>query len=406
MGCASSQPELSTKPQHAPGDVPRSSTPSTATVKSKETASDEFATVSNSVRDVSQKSNSSIATQTSPVPPNQVSSATESEDNSPDLSEILAINKALQPSPPTSVNPASGNNQVDFQSLLNYSAVRELQSDLPHLLEDQILEIFEIMDEDEDGFIFANQVDDLVFIIRGREQQNHPPIPPPSSSSSSSTVPSTSINATNPTTPAAKKKPLKPLIYTPEPTAVATIATLSKSVSRSRSAMSLEKAMILNDFVDSESASTTPLSPPPPIKRGFLITVGSTGNTPLPSPSLRPGHLSSGSQTPSGSQSFKCKYHVLDQGMLYHLDSNVRNGPVGLDKHGVSLRGHTILETLPEAPTSILLHTKGVDEDEEDESLLVELKSTEEKDSWQKAIEEHISYVQQQERQVRRQLQL
>lgn len=92
--------------------------------------------------------------------------------------------------------------------------------------------------------------------------------------------------------------------------------------------------------------------------------------------------------------------------MLYHLDSNVRNGPVGLDKHGVSLRGHTILETLPEAPTSILLHTKGMDEDEEDESLLVELKSTEEKDSWQKAIEEHISYVQQQERQVRRQLQL
>eukprot|EP01033_Poteriospumella_lacustris_P013728 gene13728-9829_t len=283
--------------------------------------------------------------------------------------------------------------------------VKELMGEFPYLLDDQLLEVFEVLDDDEDGLVTGRQADEIVCAIRGREQQ-HPQVKSsstPSSPLGTSASPATSpqpsgelqpTQSQSPTTTTGTatktKKVLKPLVYSPEPP-----STPKKSLKRGNSSMAIEKGIILNDFV--AETTSAPVSPPPQVKRGFLVT--SSSNSPLSSPS-RPSSTTN-SRTPS--LGVRSRFHVLDQGILYHLDSNVTSGPVALDKHGVSLRGHTVITTEPDS-NLILLSTKGIIDEEEDEVITLEVKNEQDRLGWVRAIQEHIDYISEQELVLRRQL--
>lgn len=281
--------------------------------------------------------------------------------------------------------------------------VKELTEEFAYLLDDQLLEVFEVFDEDEDGLITGHQADEIVCAIRGREQQakidstSSGPSSPLQSSSSTVTSPqqgelqpTQSQSPTSCGTATKAKKVLKPLVYSPEPP-----TTPKKTLTRGNSSMAIEKGIILNDFV--AETTTAPVSPPPQVKRGFLVT--SSSNSPLSSPS-RPNSTTN-SRTPS--LGIRSRFHVLDQGILYHLDSNVTSGPVALDKHGVSLRGHTVITTEPDS-NLIMLSTKGIIDEEEDEVITLEVKNEQDRQDWVQAIQEHINYISEQEHVLRRQL--
>lgn len=291
---------------------------------------------------------------------------------------------------------------IDFQSFLEMEEVKDLMNEFTYLLDDQLLEVFEVFDDDEDGLVTGHQADEIVCAIRGREQQQPATSSSPSSplGTSASPVsppqqsddlqPTQSQSPTTSGTATKAKKVLKPLVYSPEPP-----TTPKKSLKRGNSSMAIEKGIILNDFV--AETTSAPVSPPPQVKRGFLVT--SSSNSPLSSPS-RPNSTTN-SRTPS--LGIRSRFHVLDQGILYHLDSNVTSGPVALDKHGVSLRGHTVITTEPDS-NLIMLSTKGIIDEEEDEVITLEVKNEQDRQGWVRAIQEHIDYISEQELVLRRQL--
>jgi hypothetical protein len=274
---------------------------------------------------------------------------------------------------------------IDFQSFLDLESVVELLKDFPYLLDDQILEVYEVMDEDEDGLVTAKQAEDIVFVIRGREQLH-------SADTVKSATSVTEVHSNHNASPsAASTSNVSVHSASSSPT--------KKTLIRGTSSMAIEKGIILNDYVAETVIS--PASPPPQVKRGFLIA--SSSDSPLSSPS-RPtssSHSAFTSRTPS--MGGKSRFHVLDQGILYHLDSNVTSGPVALDKHGVSLRGHTVVYSEPDS-NLILLSTKALSDEEEDEVITLSIKNEPDRADWVQAINEHIAYIAEQERLVRRQI--
>lgn len=338
-------------------------------------------------------------------------------------------------SPPPIHDTKAPAGSIDFQKMLIDDRVQELiRSDKTD--ENKLYDLFKIFDEDNDGMISSGQVDEVIWMteasyihsspckgqldplqIETTETTNaknqgpingeatyidspHPETPVTASSVSMtggglSNTPSLSPiglgRATGPpkkSTAAKKKLVHSPLVTTP-----------ASSTAPSSSANTLD------DFADVPSTpavplpkattnnNTTPLSsaikraaerkpneveelniPPeliPPQKKGFLRVTTSLVATP----------------------NSKAKYHVLDAGTLYHLDSLNGSGSFSMDRRGISLKDRVVSGIIDKNALILKRPAHFVSTDEGDDAeITIEIKGGE-KEDWINAFKTHMDFA-------------
>lgn len=305
-----------------------------------------------------------------------------------DMSEVDQIDFANSPE-----RPAIQQQQwrikgdIDFQQYLNWPEIQDLQSRYPELLEDEVLEIFEVMDTHMDGYISHRQGEDIVFLLEAKLNPATAEAQPLAKvhvgnqaiAEKALTEQLTKMNRTAPPPKTTKaKKPIKFVSDTADPPST-TLDDFSSDWIPSAPSSS-------NPPVASISVSKTVIANQPAIKKGFLMqTAGSISPfSPPNSPSLNNGSSSS-----SSSKGSRNRYHVLDAGVLFHLDSHSSTPPFTFDRRGgVDLKDRTLFVR----PDGVLELSKDNSESAEDVVSLC-FKGEDERKEWIGAIKEHLIFA-------------
>lgn len=284
------------------------------------------------------------------------------------------------------------------------------------ITKEKLLELFDIMDENNDGCLNEKEYFEIVSIAESSYEYSMKPIdenssnkqPEPTSTTSTSlSLNSSIINASNHTSnitseddgakdsqlisPTRARKPAKKIVHSPKPSAFSSDETspLSSPTTPSKS-----KAGALDDYSEMDEEIKPPKpprvnnKPVPAMKKGFLKIFAQDAHMSVSSPGK---HAS--------------KYQVLDAGKLYHMDTISGIGspkgkaslsPFAIDRKGISLAGRKMFVNDNSVDLSPM---QGQDEylSAEDENnhafITIEFKSYDEKEQWIHAINEHIEYA-------------